>query len=438
MDTKKVVWSEGMFLSPQHFQQQERYLESFTKQTVEQLDPNRFGLSELELDLSLPKIGKIGVKHAKGVFPDGTPFEFSKALVLDIPKGITNKLIYLAIPVYRAGVVNIGEGQHTRYVPFDHQVFDTSRDLSEPVQLEMANLNICLKLEGDELQDYTLLAIGHISEHKSEGEVLLNRAFVPTCLQFGVSEFLSEGVSEIYAQMQYRAQTIANRLQADSGSKSYQALIRDYMWLQAIGGWLPKVRHWVNTGAMSTQSLYLELISMIGQMQGLEGRMPQEFPAWNQTALYAIFSQAFAEIQVLLREVQLDSVTSLVWDEKLFESRRLLRTLVPERGLFNNGRFVMVVTSSIGGVLLSEQFPQAAKLSGNSDIADLVRNALSGVPLRSLPVPPSELKARTDAAYFEVDQQSELWQKMVKKDEPIALHIDERMGNVSVEFYVIR
>jgi len=28
---RKVVWTEGMFLRPQHFQQQERYLESFTQ-----------------------------------------------------------------------------------------------------------------------------------------------------------------------------------------------------------------------------------------------------------------------------------------------------------------------------------------------------------------------------------------------------------------------
>jgi type VI secretion system protein ImpJ len=28
-DKNRVVWSEGLFLRPQHFQQQERYLEAF-------------------------------------------------------------------------------------------------------------------------------------------------------------------------------------------------------------------------------------------------------------------------------------------------------------------------------------------------------------------------------------------------------------------------
>jgi len=31
---RKVVWTEGMFLRPQHFQQQERYLESFARRRI--------------------------------------------------------------------------------------------------------------------------------------------------------------------------------------------------------------------------------------------------------------------------------------------------------------------------------------------------------------------------------------------------------------------
>jgi len=31
---RKVVWTEGIFLRPQHFQQQERYFESFTQRRI--------------------------------------------------------------------------------------------------------------------------------------------------------------------------------------------------------------------------------------------------------------------------------------------------------------------------------------------------------------------------------------------------------------------
>ncbi|MCW8327879.1 type VI secretion system baseplate subunit TssK [Photobacterium sp. SDRW27] len=440
MDKKKVVWSEGMFLSPQHFQQQERYLEGFVKDYRELMNPNRYGLAELELDSSLNNIGKVGIKRAKGLFPDGTPFDIQNGLALEVPPGTNDKLVYLALPIYRSGVVDIGTQQdkHRRYRRLDHNVFDTSRDHSEALQLELAELNIELKLEGDDLQDYTIIPIAHVTEHKSDGEVVLNKAFIPVCLYFTVSDYLQDNVNDIYAQMQYRARSISQRLQVESASKSHQALIRDYLWLQALGRWLPSVKSWLDVGTVAPHDIYHECLKIVGEMQGLEGKMPQEYDRWEHSRLYSLFSGLFSDIRVLLREVQLDSLTTLVWDTSLFEKRRLLRTLVQDRGLFNAGRFVLVVSSSLGSVKLSEQFPQASKLAGNSTIADLVRNALSGVPLRALPVPPSELKARSDAAYFEIDTQSALWRELIQKDEPIALHVDSRIGDVDVEFFVIR
>ncbi|EGR1074631.1 type VI secretion system baseplate subunit TssK [Vibrio cholerae] len=438
METDKVVWSEGMFLSPQHFQQQERYMENFTREFVHQNSLHCYGLSQLTLDLALLKLGKVGVRKAKGIFPDGTPFSIQEGIFTDIPKNIVNKRVYLALPLVRTGTVNVGDNPRLRYSSKEHQVFDTSCENNEPIILELAELNVLIKIEGDELQDYTLLPFAQVCEHKAEGEVILNQAFVPNCLQFGVSHYLKDSVSDLLAQMQYRASTTAKRLQSVNSSKSYQTLIRDYLWLQTLGNWLPKVKHWHEDSSFLTKQLYLELVSMCGQMRGLEGKMPIEFSIWNPNDLYGIFSRVLAELMVQLREVQIDNVTTLKWDMGLFSKRRLLRTLVQDRSLYNEGRFILVVTSSIGAIRLGNEFPQATKLAGNSMIAELTRNALSGVPLRNLPFAPSELKAKHDAAYFEIDTQSELWQELIKKDEPIALHIDERIEDVYVEFHVIK
>ncbi|MDG4584969.1 MAG: type VI secretion system baseplate subunit TssK, partial [Candidatus Competibacter sp.] len=40
----KVVWSEGMFLRPQHFQQQDRYLEALVRQSCRHLRPYDWGV----------------------------------------------------------------------------------------------------------------------------------------------------------------------------------------------------------------------------------------------------------------------------------------------------------------------------------------------------------------------------------------------------------
>lgn len=438
MDSNKIVWREGMFLSPQHFQHQERYMVSFTRQYITQITQQSYGLTQLEFDRSMLKMGKIVVHRAAGIFPDGTPFSFEKGLILDVPLNTNNKKVYLALPVVRLGTVDVGQENRFRHHSIEHAFFDTTREHSDSVMLELAMLNIELKLEDEELTDYTLLSIAEIAEHKSDGTVVLNQAFIPHCLHFGVSHYLTDSLTDAFAKMQYRARTIASRLKVESQTKSYQALMRDHLWLQLLGQWMPIIEQWNQATTLRTQDLYLACVSLVGQIQGLEGKMPSSFAVWNQNKLYHIFSAIFSELLMYLRDVQMDNVTTLEWDMQLFASRRLLRTLLKDRTLLQKGQFILVASSSIGSSRLSVEFPKAIKLAGNSDIAGLVRNGLSGVPLSHLPYAPSELKSRQDAAYFEVDTKSDLWQALMKKGEAIALHIDERIVDINVEFHVIR
>src|SRR5258708_4098183 len=57
----KVVWSEGMFLRPQHFQQQDRYVEKLVRSRIAELAPHPWGISQLEINRELLTIGKFGL-----------------------------------------------------------------------------------------------------------------------------------------------------------------------------------------------------------------------------------------------------------------------------------------------------------------------------------------------------------------------------------------
>src|SRR5436853_426337 len=58
----RVVWSEGLFLRPQHFQQAERYLERLTSQRLDALIPYAAGFTKLQIDQELLKIGRLNVR----------------------------------------------------------------------------------------------------------------------------------------------------------------------------------------------------------------------------------------------------------------------------------------------------------------------------------------------------------------------------------------
>ena len=71
----RVVWSEGTFLQPQHLQQHDRYLESYVELRSRDLRPYSWGFLEMTLDDSLLELGKLAIRSARGVLPDGTPFD---------------------------------------------------------------------------------------------------------------------------------------------------------------------------------------------------------------------------------------------------------------------------------------------------------------------------------------------------------------------------
>lgn len=48
----KIVWSEGIFIAPQHFQQQEKYLESRLDKFISSQFPFFYGVQDIEFDQS--------------------------------------------------------------------------------------------------------------------------------------------------------------------------------------------------------------------------------------------------------------------------------------------------------------------------------------------------------------------------------------------------
>ncbi|PTN51522.1 type VI secretion system baseplate subunit TssK, partial [Achromobacter xylosoxidans] len=72
----KVIWSEGMFLRPQHFQQFERHMLHTAQQRAATLQGCFWGFGLLSLDRDALAIGKVALTRAQGVMPDGTPFRF--------------------------------------------------------------------------------------------------------------------------------------------------------------------------------------------------------------------------------------------------------------------------------------------------------------------------------------------------------------------------
>ena len=97
----KVVWSQGMFLLPHHFQQESRYQERLLDARVRAAGEHGWGFGELVIDEGLLAQGRVGIERAHGVLPDGTPFAIPQHDAppepLEIPAELKSERIHLAL-----------------------------------------------------------------------------------------------------------------------------------------------------------------------------------------------------------------------------------------------------------------------------------------------------------------------------------------------------
>src|SRR5436189_5541169 len=86
----RVVWWEGMYLGPHHFQVQSRYFEDSIQFATSSLWFASYGLAGVELDANALQNGTVSLLHARGILPDGLPFNMPECDDLPQPRVIAD------------------------------------------------------------------------------------------------------------------------------------------------------------------------------------------------------------------------------------------------------------------------------------------------------------------------------------------------------------
>jgi len=450
--TKPVVWKEGTFVSPQHFQQQYRHYQHILETYVREFSVtgSRYGFTELEINKELLKIGKFSVSSAQGFFPDGHFFQLNNELVIQVPNNTVKSKVYLTLPLALEGSQHFGEpGQTiTRNLCEHINVFDSASSQKEAIDIEVAHDNLHLQLDTtgqsstssdneQHLSGITAIAIAEILETTESGEVILNQSFIPSALNVQVSTFLQEKNKMLHSLMWYRAEQIIERIQAGQGDKSDQSLMKNHMWLQTLNRWLPWIDQLVQTVAYPTPLLYQELTRLLAELSSLIPELPQTTSPFYFDQLHSLFNPLYLKLKQLLGTVVQDTVVTFAWDRQLFEKRRLLRTLIKQPDQMADRRFVLAAQSSVIPAQLASILPASATLAGSGRIVERVRNAMSGIDIKSLAVPPEQLKPLQGYQYFDINVRHELWQEMLAKGETLNMHVDNRVPDLKVVMYAI-
>jgi type VI secretion system protein ImpJ len=245
----KVVWTEGLFLQPQHLQQQERYVERLVRASTSALRPFGWGLTRLDLDANLLTLGKFSVRAAAGILPDGTPFsnpeDVDPPRPIDVPEAARNSIVYLLLPTRQPGVVETAPADQVetvaRFVVAEHEASDSNAGYQSTAVVPVGRLRLRYALEGEARAGHTAIGLIRVAEVRPDKSIVLDETYIPPLLVCEASPALAGFATQLQGLLNHRAEALAGRV--SEGATRGAGEIGDYLMLQLCNRYEPLLTH---------------------------------------------------------------------------------------------------------------------------------------------------------------------------------------------------
>lgn len=447
MRTNKVVWGEGLFLRPQLFQQQERYLEYYAHKRAASISPFFWGFAQYDIDKEALSYGKLVLRSGRGVLPDGTPFDIPGHAEPPEPLTITpdhlGKTLYLAVPLR---LENSDEtifdpadyGSLARFSAYETELSDTNSVRQGPKPVQLARLRLKLVAENEMTESWIGLPLTKIRAIQPDGSVILHTEdHIPPVTSYAANPLLTEWLTHLNGLVKMRAEMLAARLSNSDGKASASAEVVDYLLLQIFNKYEPVLDHIRSIPELPPVMLYQELAKFSGELSTFvrtKTRRPKTAPGYNHARLYHSIRPLVEELHDLLNQILIRAGQMIplhakgngVWSASVMPDE--LRS-------FTN--LVLAVHAQLPMDLLQHQFSSQTKISAPQQLHELVRSHLPGLVLQSLPVPPRQIPYHSGYVYFDLLKNGPFWDK-ISGAGALALHVAGEFPDLKMELWGVR
>ncbi|MBZ8142789.1 type VI secretion system baseplate subunit TssK [Rubrivivax gelatinosus] len=438
----RVVWSQGMFLQPHHFQQQGRFVDALVDARLRSAAPFAWGFRSLVIDEGQLALGRVALARCAGVMPDGTPFSMPDrdALppALEVPADLVDERIVLAVRRARSGVtdVDFGDGAGdaaARYAVLAVELRDevNAADDPEPVQLGVPRLQL---LRERELTDaHAALGVVRVHERRADQQLILDRGYLAPQSCIEASGQLSATAALLHGLVQQRARALGARMgQLGQGVSE----IADFLMLLLLNRYEPLLRQYAAVPSVHPWLLHQTLLQLAGELASFSApaRVAPEYPAYRHDDLQTVFTPLVAGLREMLSAVIQRHAEQI---ELVDRSHGVRTAVVADGELLRNAGFVLAVRAQLPAEQLRQQFPALSKLGPADKLKDIVNLHLPGIGLRSLPVAPRQLPYHAGSHYFELERQGELWRQFERSGN-LALHVGGDFPGLELELWALR
>lgn len=441
----RILWGEGMFLRPQHFQQQAQFDEGLAARVLMQSAAFPWGVRMAELDTDALRTGQLRFDALDLVFQDGDHLDAPSSAPLppvrdlnSIPQAVTSVLVYACVPELNAFGGNTSPSAGTasrppRYVTNTVSIADLYTDALE-AEVTVLHENVRLLLEHENRDGHQSLPVARIAR-SAAGHWEIDGKYIPPLAAIGGSPVLLTLVRRLLDILLAKSQMLgaAHRERRKSVAEHSTADVSSFWLLHTVNRAFPLLNHYFRTNPRP-ETLYALLAQLCGELMTFSTSTTlADIPSYAHLELATVFER----LDNMIREL-LDTVISSRYAIIPLASNRpsfFIGKLDSEH-LVENADFYLSVSGDMPVADILESVSSRLKVGAPDDVEKILHSALPGVRLLHVLQTPSIMPVRVGNHYFALEGQGQIFERMLRA-RSVCIYVPQALLGLKLELVAV-
>lgn len=447
----RILWSEGLFVTPQHFQQWDLFQDAAVSERIALTRPFAWGVHTIEVDTELLARGTFRLLSFRGIFPGGGVLrvpEFDPP-PRSIPFGDAVNIrsdafeILLGLPARRSGWPNTQlaensteEAKELRFKAKSVSVPDENSGRDERT-LQRAEQNLQILLQTDLRDNYECIPLVQV-KRTATGEFQIVEEFVPPLLNLTASGYLVKLCRTLLERLSARSKQLGERF-TESGVNARDitpANLRAFLQFTVVNQTIPLLAHFREVAGVHPEEFYRVFAALVGQLCTFNPTRfhPRDIPPYNHTMIGPVFKQLESMLVELLDIKEVAHGYEVIPLATVSEGR-LHGQFTRESSLQPSTALILTFTGGPGEEVNEPDLVASIQqiiVASQDRISQKLALSLPGLVLHHLPVPPPVIPRARGTTYFQLAAQGNDWDA-IRESKNLAIQLPPRYRGLKLE-----
>ena len=440
----KLLWGEGLFLRPQHFQRQDAYHEARLHHTAHAAHPYVWGVRDVQIDRDALLNSRLRFNVLSAIFPDGEiynapqhddlPPEVSLAEIPINQQSVTFSVAVPSLNWHGGNSADDSKNIAARYTQYGEETQDL---FTQAATAEIIYLNKQVRIisefdANDSMVSFPVVRL----QRETTGGFVVDPTFMAPSISIKSNAILFLQMRRLMDSLQAKVNALYGH-QREPGKNVIEFRSGDmasFWLLNTASSAFASMTHLFHHPMLHPERYFEQLLNLAGQLMTFsKTHALSDLPVYK----HADPSPSFARLHDIIKDL-LDTVISsryfaiaLSENKPSYHSGRIDSGKIDEKTTFYLG-----VAADMPALELVDVVPLRFKIGAPDDVDKFVLSAMPGVRLVHSPQVPAALPVKPETYYFSVDNKSPLYERMLQA-QSLSIYVPAGVKNLRLELLAV-